>query len=353
MTSPTEILGRYENSVEPPDAGSYEQGDAFEDPRDKAKPRVKVKVEKFDAVDLLAENIPPIRWAVEGFIPDGLSVLAGKPKLGKSWMALQFALAIAQGGEALGVKVDAGNVLYLALEDNKRRLQSRIVKLLVENKLDRDRLTLIRVCPRQHIGGALAVVQHLEERTDCRLVVIDTWGRFRPPKQRGADSYQEDTDHAAEMKGIADKFGVPILAVAHCRKAESSDPVEMVSGTLGLTGVCDGILVLARERGQHDATLFVTGRDIDEREIALRWDPAWTTWTALGQADEYRLSREKAEIMEQMRLRKGQWIKPIDLTAVVEKSKDAIRKIMGRLEIDGWLKSNGKGQWTVSDDSLS
>ena len=84
-------------------------------------------MEAFSAADLLALTLPEPKWAVAGLLPAGFSVLAGKPKLGKSWLGLDIALAVALGGVALGsIHVSQGDVLYLALEDTTRRLQTRI-----------------------------------------------------------------------------------------------------------------------------------------------------------------------------------------------------------------------------------
>jgi hypothetical protein len=87
--------------------------------------------ETFTAADLMALELPPMRWAVPGVVPEGVTLLAGKPKVGKSWFTLGHGVATAAGGVALGTKpVEQGEVLYLALEDNRRRLQGRLAKIL-------------------------------------------------------------------------------------------------------------------------------------------------------------------------------------------------------------------------------
>src|SRR5262249_43451065 len=127
--------------------------------------------------------------------------------------------------------------------------------------------------PRQDDGGLEAVERWLtKHRGGARLVIVDTWPKFRPrPRGRNGDRYAEDYQDAADLKGLLDRHAVAGLALVHCRKLGSEDPLEEVSGTLGLTGAADTTLVLRRDRGKHDATLFVTGRDVEEREVALDW----------------------------------------------------------------------------------
>src|SRR5258705_4827436 len=90
----------------------------------------------FDLGSLVTETFEPINWAVEGMLPEGCILFAGRPKLGKSWFVLQLALAVASGENAFGdFPVNRGDVLYLALEDTRRRLQSRAKQLLVDSPL--------------------------------------------------------------------------------------------------------------------------------------------------------------------------------------------------------------------------
>jgi hypothetical protein len=303
-------------------------------------------VETFTAADLATMDLPEPRFAVPDILPDGLSLLAGKPKLGKSWLALNLALAVACGGVALGqVQVEAGDVLYLALEDTRRRLQSRLKVLLSKiGAAAPERLTLATSWPRQDQGGLLAVVEWAEQHPERRLIVIDTWAKFRPARIRGRDSYEEDYQHASEVKALADKYGVAVTALHHCRKMEASDPLDSVSGTLGLTGCSDATLVMKRERGQHDATLFVTGRDLEEQELALRWEGEYCHWQLVGQADEYRMSRERSAALELLRS-KGWPLSPSEAAPLLSKPVTAVKMLFWRMEKDGWLKSDGKGKY--------
>jgi hypothetical protein len=317
-------------------SGNGRQGTAGSAPR----PEVQI----FTAAELANMELPEPTWAVPGIIPEGLSFLAGKPKLGKSWLALNLALAVATGGVALGlVHVASGEVLYLALEDTKRRLKDRIGKLEGRQEIREWPATLYfaQSWPRQDKGGLAALLEWLGDHPAARLVIIDTWPRFRPIRP-GKDHYEEDYSHAAELKAVADSCKVPILSLAHCRKLEATDPLDEVSGTNGFTAAADGILVMKRERGQHDATIFLTGRDIDEREIALRWEAQYALWSILGEAAEYRLSKQRKEVLDVLG-KAGKPLTPTEAAPLLGKKVETVKSLFWNMANDNQLTvSDGK-----------
>lgn len=302
-------------------------------------------VETFTLAELLSMDLPEPAWAVPGVLPQGLVLLAGKPKLGKSWAALGIALAVGYGGKALGaVDVEPGRVLYLALEDSKRRLKKR-AEHVCRGDARRYKLTLARAWPRQDRGGLEALRAFLEAHRDTKLVIIDTWQKFRPPKLRGGSDYEQDYAHAAEVKALADEFDVCILVIHHCKKAAELDPFDEVSGTLGLNGCADGVLVLRRERGQHDACLHVTGRDVEERELALTWAPAECLWSIAGDAEEFRISRERADVLALLK-REGP-LSPSQAAPLLGKNVPAAKKLLWEMSKAGQLTPVGGGKYSL------
>ena len=310
-------------------------------------------VETFTAADLMQMELPEPQFAVDGIVQEGFNILAGKPKLGKSWMALNIALAVSTGGTAFGsIAVKQGDVLYLALEDTKRRLQDRLNKLLQsQDAAAPERLTLATHWPRQDKGGLAAVEQWLAEHKEARLVIVDTWPKFKPRTLvRGGNDYETDYAHAGELKAVADKAGVSTLALAHCRKMGAADPVEEIMGTMGLSGAADGLLVLRRDRGRHDAALHITGRDLDDRELALKWDGEFALWSILGDADEHRLSKERAEIVALLRTN-ARPMKASDLTPLIEgKKAGTVRKMLWDMAAAGQLQSLGGGYYALASN---
>lgn len=247
---------------------------------------------------LLGMDFPPVAYVVDGYIAEGLTILAGRPKLGKSWMALGFGVAVATGGQTLGVDCEQGDVLYMALEDNRRRLKERLEVVLhpPTNRPDMSRLSLVTEAAK--IGGGL--VEFLEEWRKAadqpRLVIIDTLSMVRPPKKSNQDSYAADYDAISPLQKWAGVHGVAVVVVHHVRKAEAEDPLEAVSGTNGLTGAADTIMVL--NRTADGPKLYGRGRDIEEIEKALQFDKG--VWQVLGDADEVKRSDQRRKIMTVM-----------------------------------------------------
>lgn len=231
------------------------------------------------AIELLAKRISPIRWAVEDIIPEGLVLLAGKPKMGKSWLALALGLSVASGRSLIdGMTVQQGDVLYLGLEDTERRLRDRL-RLLLGDRYPPEGLELVTSCPRLDQGGSQHIAAWLEAHPQARLVVVDTLALVRTPPRARASLYQEDYDALRTLKQLADARRITLLVVHHLRKGSAEDPLDEISGSTGLTGAADALLVLQRTRGQSEALVRVTGRDVEEQELPLRFDAETGRWS--------------------------------------------------------------------------
>lgn len=235
----------------------------------------------FTAAQLVDTVFPVPRWAVHGVIPEGLTLLAGAPKLGKSWLVLGTALAVAAGDRALGcIDVEAGPVLYAALEDTPRRLQARLAKLLGDRPAPAD-LAIVTLLPEMPLAVDL-IAEWLDEHRDARMVVVDVLGKVRPPTRSSADRYENDYRVIGALKRLADNYGVAVVVVTHTRKMGADDPFDTVSGSTGLTGAADTTLVLRRARGETAAALHITGRDVSESEYAVTFDPLTGAWSLDG-----------------------------------------------------------------------
>jgi hypothetical protein len=304
------------------------------------------------AATLMAEALPEVRWIVPSILPEGVTLLAGKPKLGKSWMVLGLSLAVATGGVAFGTNaVERGEVLHLALEDNRRRLQKRL-GLLLAGRDAPERLHLNLDWPRADDGGVRALDVWLGEHHDCRLVVIDTLARFKPRATGRRTQYDEDRDSVDPLGPLAAEHGVGILLVHHLRETESDDPLDMITGSVGLTGGVDGALVLKRQRGRADAFLHVDGRDIEQpTELALKFDQTAATWAIIGEAEEYRMSEGRREIQAVL----ADADEPLgskEITAILADklgttatSYGAVREMLSQMVKDKQAKNLGRGQY--------
>lgn len=301
-------------------------------------------VTSWTADELMAITFPEPTWAVPGLISEGVNLLAGPPKVGKSWMSLNLGVSIASGNAALGsIPVEAGPVLYLALEDTPRRLQSRMRKVLAGRKAPRD-LTLDTFCPPLPSGGVEYIAGWLDEHTGARLVVIDVFTKVRGRPPAGAGAYEADYAAIGYIKQLADSYGVPVLLVHHVRKAASDDFLAEVSGTNGLAGAADAVLVLKRGRAQADAVLHVTGRDVEEAERAMSFDADTGTWRLLdGDAEDYQMQDTRALIVRFVREFPG--AKPKDIAEALELNSNTVRKTCLRMAEDGQLRGEPGGTY--------
>jgi hypothetical protein len=299
--------------------------------------------------ELLARAFPTPRMAVAGLLQEGVTVLAGRPKLGKSWMALGLSLAVAAGEPALGaLAVEHGGALYLALEDGERRLQGRLQAALAGRAMPAGWEYAVQ-WPALDAGGLDALEGWLAARPDARLVVIDTLKRVRPRETAGS-LYGQDYDAIAPLADLARQRRLSVLVVHHTRKSAAEDALDLISGSTGLTAAADAALVLQRARGEAEATLTVTGRDLEERELALRRDAATPTWTLLGSAAEARQSKERRAVLEALAAA-GRPLGPIELAAALGQADSAaVRRLLFKLVAGGQVVQLKRGAYALPAD---
>lgn len=215
-------------------------------------------IDTIDAAELSTTTLPIAPHVVQGVIPRGLSVLAGRPKVGKSWAAADLALAVASGKPWNGCAVDAGPVLYLALEDTHARLQQRIGSM---TKSPPSTLLFATACD----GGIVALGAWIEKRQP-KLAIIDTLQIWRGGR---GSSYARDYAEGVSLKKLADKHNCAVLVIHHTTKIAKGSPLDSVSGSTGLTGAADAIMVLGTNAGR--GALWLTGRDIPTAVVPLEW----------------------------------------------------------------------------------
>ena len=237
-------------------------------------------------------------------------------------------------------------MLALCLEDNERRLQRRL-KALLQGLPCPDRLDLVTQWRRLHEGGLDDLRLWLDHHQEARLIVIDTLAKVRTPRGRDRDLYESDYERMIGLKALADEYGVAILVSHHLRKATADDPVDEVSGSTGLTGAVDTVLILKRDRAQADAVFFATGRDIDETETALQFDKATGLWTALGNAEDYRRSQERNDIIKL--LAANDPMTPKDVAETLGKNSSTVRVLLRKMVMAGEIQHASEGAYTVEN----
>src|SRR5215216_1151053 len=308
------------------------------------------KPETLSAADLMALDPLLATPIVQGILYVGVTLFAGKPKIGKSWMMLALALAVTTGSTIFGnTTVQQGEVLYLALEDNRRRLQRRIKKLLSDREPPAG-LHFAFDGPRIDEGGLEALDKLLEEQPGINLVIVDTLARLKPVGSKKRTQYEEDRDSVDSLVTLADKHSVAIVLVHHLREMESDDPLDMIHGSAGLTGGVDSALVLKRRRGEADANLLGDGRDFENPvELALKWNASAATWTILGDAEVYAMSEQRRAISAVLDASD----EPLGPKVIherlnkrgIEMSYNAVREMLSKMAEVGQVKNLGRGKY--------
>ena len=224
------------------------------------------RLQTIDADTLQSTAYEPVSFVVDDLLPQGLHLLAGAPKIGKSWLALWLCLCAAQGKPLWTFATRPCEVLYLCLEDSFQRIQSRLFDLTEDAP---PTLHFAVMSQQLHNGLVEQIEQFLKEHPQTRLIVIDTLQRIRTAGN-DANPYASDYRDIGVLKALADKYRIAVLLVHHLRKMNDDDPMNMISGTTGLSGAVDSSFTLVEDkRGSGKATLSCIGRDIEYRELTL------------------------------------------------------------------------------------
>lgn len=294
--------------------------------------------------ELLAEQFPEPRWAVPSLLPVGLSILAGRPKVGKSWLALQIALAVSAGGYALGRKVERGRSLFIALEDSPRRLQSRLLDM---GAAAGGNLDIVTDWPPLLQGGLLEL-ETVAARYD--LVCIDTLSRLAAGLDQ--DDISEMTATFGQLQQIALNSDAALLFNDHHRKASvmGANVVDDVMGSTGKAAVADCIWGLYKQQGKRGADLRVTGRDLDEQTLHLVQDRTTHAWQVDQSAGDDHLTPQRAELVKLIAEMGGATLN--DLVEATGRNKGTIHRQLVELEGLGKVV-NEMGVWILKDKQLS
>ena len=219
-----------------------------------------------DGATLMSMPLRPPNFGVDTLLSQGLHILAGSPKVGKSWLALWLAVTVAKGESVWNLPVNQGTTLYLCLEDSQHRIQNRLFEIT------EDAPSSVHFCTDSHVLGQ-GLEEQLEtffaEHQDTVLVIIDTLQMIRGA---GYDNtYANDYRDLSVLKKIAAAHDVAILLIHHLRKEKADDVFNQISGTTAISGAVDSSFTLVEERrGSGRAKLSCIGRDIEYRELELQ-----------------------------------------------------------------------------------
>ena len=240
-----------------------------------------------DGQTLMSQPLHPPNFVVDTLISQGLHILAGSPKVGKSWLALWLAVTVAKGEPVWNMTTRQGPTLYLCLEDSVLRIQNRLFEIT------EDAPSSVHFCTEcALIGQGLEeqVETFLTAHPDTVLVIIDTLQMVRPAHDA---TYANDYRDLSVLKRLADKHGIAILLIHHLRKEKAEDVFHRISGTTAISGAVDSSFTLVEEkRGSGRARLTCVGRDIEYRELELRRGEE-NVWELVSDSREEPVLREE------------------------------------------------------------
>ncbi len=232
------------------------------------------RIKTVSGKELLDMDLPPIHFIVQDFMAQGLNIVSGMSKIGKSWMLLLLCLKVARGEPFWNYETEKGTVLYLCLEDSFNRIQQRLLSFTDDAPPNLHFAVMVKSLSE---GLSEQIELFIAEHPDTNLIVIDTLQKVRD--MGGDNVYAADYKDIGLLKEIADRHGISIACVHHVRKMTADDPHKMVSGSTGLTGAADCSYVLVRnDPNSPDAKFYIRGRDVEERVLTLHFNKETCIW---------------------------------------------------------------------------
>lgn len=310
---------------------------------------------------LLATNIPETEYIVKGLFPVGVTLLVGGPKVGKSAFIYDGQISATRGEPILEqFETQPTECCYVALEDTDKRLKVR-AELLMKARSRDAKLGKLKPVPeptkvaplhlhtewaRDPADAVLAIERKVKQFPGIKLFVFDTFAKLTKAPAANVNAYRADYDAITPLKRIADKYRIAIVLVHHTRKAaDAEDVLNEINGSNGLAGAADSILILKRKRTESDGTLYITGRDVEERQLAVRY--SYPRWASLGDAQAHRLSLDRREVLEVL-VHEPKGLTRTDLARAIKKKYQAARYLVDRLKDDGLITVNEKGVYTLT-----
>jgi hypothetical protein len=253
-----------------------------------------------DAAKILRTEYSPTPWIIPDFLPAGLLFLIGKPKVGKSWLGMQIALSVMTGGKMLNRDVEKGRVLYLALEDNERRLQKRMVNQnwpTMDGMVDfmfygdfREQITALNA------GGGKRLLRYIEQQK-YRVVIVDTFSRAIQGDQLDP---AEMTEAVGPLQQYALNQGIGLVMIDHMPKntGEVNDPIGHIYGSVAKAAVLDTAWALYKEQGKAGAKLAINGRETEEEYLLkLTFEKRGCYWSCEGNAADVTITETRKAIL--------------------------------------------------------
>ena len=308
------------------------------------------QLESYTALELSKMKIEPVKWFIPDFLPSGLTVLAGPPKIGKSFFCWNMALAVAYGGIAFSSVIipEAHNVLYLSLEDPPALLKDRLA-LMADGQTMPSNLHIINDMMGKKLDalGLKLLGNHLDE-TGSEMLIVDTWKHVTPDYNVKGTSYDIDYNALIPIQQFAHRRNIAVVLVTHTRKAADIDNVfNQIQGSVGMQAACDTIMMLSHDSGSK--TLHISGRRIESNQFAFTIDAG--LWQLEGDAQEYHGSELKREIIALLKEVGSVGMSAGDIIDATGKKDSNVRQTLRRMVKNSEINQPKKrGDYFYKDD---
>ena len=288
-------------------------------------------LESYTALELSKMEIEPVKWFIPNFLPSGLTILAGPPKIGKSFFCWNMALAVATGGIAFSSVIipEIHNVSYLSLEDPPALLKDRLEmmsdtmpsNLHIVNDMQGKKLDAV---------GLKMLDQHLDE-SNSEMLIVDTWMHVSPDVDVKGTAYDIDYNALIPIQKFAHHRNMAFVLVTHTRKAADIDNVfNQIQGSVGMQAACDTLMMLSHDSGSK--TLHLSGRRIQSDQFAFTIDEG--IWKLEGDAQEFHGSELRREIMSLLREAGEIGVSARDIIDVTGKNDKTVYSTLRRMVIN-------------------
>ena len=325
--------------------GSVPSSDDYE----KTKSIIDFNSMSLDMPTLMKTELPPMKWAVAGILPEGFICLAGRPKAMKSWTALKLVYCVQNGLNFLDHQTVQGDAIYFGLEDSKRRIKDRVSKMGFA-KLKQPQIVLGGDVPYLSFGFEECLENWIKSKENPRLVGIDTVARSKPRQSKGGTAYDQDNLLMNGIQKLAVQNNLTVLFITHLSKSSQEYSFDKIQGSVGVQGMTDAMWMLDRGDGVNSkASLKGRGRDILDFEYALNWDGDSMSYLYEGNLDIINQNENRREITKAMEdlTKELDQVRPSDVAkyyGVPSNSKDGRRmartmqRMADQFELDRGLK---------------
>ena len=276
--------------------GSVPSSDDYE----KTKSIIDFNSLSLDMPTLMKTELPPMKWAVAGILPEGFICLAGRPKAMKSWTALKLVYCVQNGLNFLDHQTVQGDAIYFGLEDSKRRIKDRVAQMGFD-KLKQPQIVLGGDVPYLSFGYEECLENWIKSKENPRLVVIDTLARIKPRQSKSGTAYDQDNLLMNGIQKLAVQNNLTVLFITHLSKSSQEYSFDKIQGSVGVQGMTDAMWMLDRGDGVNSkASLKGRGRDILDFEYALNWDGDSMSYLYEGNLDIINQNENRREITKAM-----------------------------------------------------